>query len=77
MRIILPKKFVKISDPLLNVKGKIKNSDKNHSISQKNFVFQSNEKGKNFERKKNTIRIEISFPEKPRMVFFFSSRNVV
>lgn len=50
---------------------KIKNFDKNHSISQKNFVFQPNEKGKNFERKKNTIRIEISFPEKPRMVFFF------
>lgn len=81
MQIILSTKF-KISNPLLNVKGAKIPTRIIPFLPQKISCFNATRRNKilkNKKKKKNTIRIEISFPEKPRTVCFsfFSSRNVV
>lgn len=83
MQIILQIKIQNLRPFIKSFIKRRKNSDKNHSISppKKFHVSTQREETKFWKKRKkqNTIRIEISFPEKPRTVFFsfFSSRNVV
>lgn len=79
MQIILSTKF-KISNPLLNVKGAKIPTRIIPFPPKKISCFNATRRNKILKKKKkNTIRIEISFPKKPRTIFFsfFSSRNVV